>query len=581
MRTLSNRVHLIYFFSVSLILLPCAVLAMFVVLYSQNSLFLNNNWYVQKRIVQMALIGGDEFLLTRIPLAQNILNLGSYFGFQEIILRDKLNPKEIQFYFKIEEDSYLDLTYNRNGSQYAGLRLSSSGDFSSISFTSTTEGRFLFSAAIPPPTLSPGWHKVSIKNSEVGLLLVIDEKAHLIPTAAQFSSGSIGFRSGMRGAKIDNIAIQTSQGNWVRHFFHNTKNWLSILTLNFALLVLAGTIFSRIIRHKGRNALFPWILISFTGISCLGSWYVFDFFYYSQIIHSKTGITRPLFPDEHSSPLTLEELRYKTFNLWYRLSGGEEISRKAVIEKGYPANRIYKGPVYCGVSNDRCFAGSLPDTLESQAVKKLAYRIIFIGTSQTIGVGANRLEDTFYVRTHLYLRAGIPASIHLESINISVSGSNSKSLLKDYEQDYLKLRPDIVLINLANNDKWNKKFFPEISSILKKNKLSGIKTVLLEEASGQGDSSHRFALLTNHKELRKLAQLYNIPVYPLHEYLNQPSLSSSGTVWWDHVHLTSYGHELVAHWLAPKLLKELQSSPPTRRTLLKVKELLKVPNEYF
>src|SRR5215470_2985516 len=92
------------------VVLPCAALVTEIVLYSQNSLYLNNQWIVQKRMMKMGLIRADEYLLTRTPLARNFLNLGSYNGYQEVIYRRPLTLGEIEFRFQIEDGSYLDLT---------------------------------------------------------------------------------------------------------------------------------------------------------------------------------------------------------------------------------------------------------------------------------------------------------------------------------------------------------------------------------------------------------------------------------------------------------------------------------------
>src|SRR5262249_62313940 len=101
-----------------IVILPCAALITEIVLYSQNSLYLNDRWIVQKRMMKMGVMGADEFLLTRTPLAQNLLNLGSYFGYQEVIYRQPVTLSRIEFRFQVEDGSYLDLTYNQDGAEY-------------------------------------------------------------------------------------------------------------------------------------------------------------------------------------------------------------------------------------------------------------------------------------------------------------------------------------------------------------------------------------------------------------------------------------------------------------------------------
>jgi hypothetical protein len=162
------------------ILLPCAALSTLVVLYSQNSLYLNNEWIVSKRMPQMYIMGGDEYLLTRVPVARNVLNLGQYFGYQEVVLREILHPVEICFEFEIPEGSYLDVTFNRNDDRFSGIRLSELPDFPSMSFESTTQGEFLTVARIQHRAIPPGWHTLEIKADKVRLVLSLDGGAEIM-----------------------------------------------------------------------------------------------------------------------------------------------------------------------------------------------------------------------------------------------------------------------------------------------------------------------------------------------------------------------------------------------------------------
>jgi lysophospholipase L1-like esterase len=560
---------------IAAILLPCVALSTLGVLYSQNSLYLNNDWIVSKRMPQMGIAGADEYLLTRMPLARNVLNLGQYFGYQEVVLREILHPVEISFDFEIPERSYVDVTFNRNDDRFSGIRLSELPDFPSMSFESTTEGEFLTVARIQHRAIAPGWHTLEIKADKVRLVLSLDGGAEIIPIASQFLEGLIGFRSGLRGAKVDHVAIKTLDGSWVRPSFKNFKHWPLVFVLNFLFFASLGTAVSQLASRKSvfkeKERLFTWFTFALTATVCLGMWYAFDFYYYSSRVHRRNGITRSLIGEqtrlnsEQTDILNFEELRYRTFSLVYGLSGGESVSRQGVADRGYPMDRVWRGPIFCGPTDDKCM--KIGDLREGSKSAPL-YRVLFVGTSQTIGAGALTLEDTFFALVHRYLRDVIPGSIYLESINISVSGSHSPVLLKEYDDNYLKFRPDVVVINLSGNDQGQtSQFEAAIDGFLKQNELYGIKTILLEEAN----SSEKYDtddLLSNHEALRRLAKRYNVPVYSLHNFLSQPTIAASGALWWDYAHLTSYGQGVVGRWLAPKVLAELQSTPATTRASL-------------
>jgi lysophospholipase L1-like esterase len=553
---------------IAAILLPCAALSTLVVLYSQNSLYLNDDWIVSKRMLQMGVVGADEYLLTRMPLARNVLNLGQYFGYQEVVLREILHPVEISFDFEIPERSYVDVTFNRNDDRFSGIRLSELPDFPSMIFESTTKGEFLTVARIQHRAIAPGWHTLEIKADKVRLVLSLDGGAQIIPIASQFLEGLIGFRSGRRGAKVDHVAIKTLDGSWVRPSFKNLKHWPLVFVLNFLFFASLGTAVSQLASRKSvskeNERLFTWFTFALTATVCLGMWYAFDFYYYSSRVHKRNGITR-LLNGEQTGVLNFEELRYRTFSLVYGLSGGESVSRQGVADRGYPMDRVWRGPIFCGPTDDKCMkVGDLREGSKSAPL----YRVFFVGTSQTIGAGALTVEDTFFALVHRYLRDVIPGSIYLESINISVSGSHSPLLLKEYDENYLKFRPDIVVINLSNDDQGQtSESEAAIDGFLKQNELYGIKTILLEEANTP-EKYDTDDLLSNHEALRRLAKRYNVPVYSLHSFLSQPTIAGSGALWWDYAHLTSFGQGVVGRWLAPKVLAELQSTPARTRALL-------------
>jgi hypothetical protein len=59
-------------------------------------------------------------------------------------------------------------------------------------------------------------------------------------------------------------------------------------------------------------------------------------------------------------------------------------------------------------------------------------------------------------------------------------------------------------------------------------------------------------LLKRHGEMREIAKKHGLKVIDLHHYLSDPAVADSGFIWWDFVHLTSYGQKLYA----ARLLKE-------------------------
>ena len=58
-------------------------------------------------------------------------------------------------------------------------------------------------------------------------------------------------------------------------------------------------------------------------------------------------------------------------------------------------------------------------------------------------------------------------------------------------------------------------------------------------------------LIAKHEAMRRVGAAHNVPVIDMHAYLRKKY--DEGFLWWDSVHLTDFGQEL----LAEKLYKEL------------------------
>ncbi len=464
-------------------LFACVALLTEAVLYSQNSLYLNNQWIVQKRMLNMGLMGADEFLLTRIPLAQNVLNLGTYFGYQKVIYKEPMHMEKVEFKIQLEDQSYLDFIYNKTQNGYSGLRLDSRANKFSMSFESTNDEQFASKNIIPNFFISAGLHNISLENVTDGLMLKVDGTSVLLAKLAKMQFGQIGFQNGRGQVKVDDLTLYQLKQPVKKISFRNSKNWLLLFFLNVGFVIILQTVLSRFVFEKffvrTKKSLFTYILLLFVVCFCSTCWYIFDYAYYSKLTPAESGITRPLFSlgQGYAVP-SIESVRNTVFNFWYKFSGGEMITHRGVEDRGYPLARIFEGPIYCGIKNQTCQEG-LPEKLNARKLKSTDYRILFIGSSQTVGAGAEKLEDTFFVHVHKYLSL----KIDVESINASVSGKSSGFLLNEYRNKYVQLKPDVVIINLSNNDLSTLQFVDNMNEFLNLNQSAGIQTLFLEEAN--------------------------------------------------------------------------------------------------
>lgn len=511
---------------------------------------------------EIGLMGSDPSLIARSPLAGNMLRLGAWFGFQEIIFKQQLNPSEIRFRFRLQDEAYMSLIFAKAEAGFTGIRLSRNQEHRPAYFEATREGEFKDLAILPSLQITDGWHEAIINISGDALTATNDGVEFFRVKVMLPATVQIGFRGSISGADVDDVVIRDSAGVVYTESFRNAQRFLSVAALNFvtllgltAIAICAHWIATR--RVDLRAALMKSSVAMGTAIVCGGLYFFFDFFYWSRL--SVDPLSNPIASERSKAFRSgVESLRHQVAEKWYGLVGGTQITRASVIKLGYPDNRFSSGPIYCARASgcQKISGGKLEEVLDQ---KKTAYRILFVGTSQTVGVGARKLEETFVVRTHRFLAEKLAPDVELESLNIAVSASRASRLFKEYEEQTIRFNPDMTVINLSFNEDSLEGLERGVSDFLESNRLRGVLTVLLEEAS-----SHEFTAEGQARKfaiLRALGKRYGVPVLPLNAYLNDPDVRDSGFLWWDFAHMTSYGQDRTARWLAPQLLPLIKISP--------------------
>jgi len=548
-------------YSISIVLvlgIICAWVWTEVVLYSANTLINNGRWTVSKRLTEVVTMGGDEYLITRLPLAGNRLHLASWYGFQEVHLRDQFTPGDIRFRFRLEDRAYFYVTYGRHESRLLGVRFSRKPGIPSAITNISPAGQFENIVPIAPALIEAGWHEVLIKFERMICSINIDGDEVFRGPREIEQDGTVGFRGGFEDAEIDDVRIWGEGKEPLIESFRNTKQGWVLFLMHLAgllslLAILLGVERARVSSVGSKMPLLQFSLLMLLA-TILGSVYLtFDYAYWSRLPLSV--LTRPL-PSEKQTPrrLQFENLRFSLFGEWYQLAGGLQITKAAVANSGYPKHRIHAGPVICRSKDGTCrlvAVENLDRLLDSPRPNK---RVIFAGTSQTIGSGAKNLEETFFVMTHRHLAATL-SPLLLESINISISAVSPPILLQEYEQKYLRLKPDLLVINLGTNG-MNEELAAGLSGFLEINRSHHISTVMILEPNSPETET---TIKEKHQIMRSLGERDNVPIIDLQAYLSDPSVNQSGALWWDFVHLTSYGHSTVAKWLSPQLLPYLKA----------------------
>ncbi|MFC1730872.1 SGNH/GDSL hydrolase family protein [candidate division KSB1 bacterium] len=183
----------------------------------------------------------------------------------------------------------------------------------------------------------------------------------------------------------------------------------------------------------------------------------------------------------------------------------------------------------------------------TKSAKSDDIKILFTGTSQTWGAGASK-EETTFVRRFEELINNSNEGKRIACINTSVAGVNSNVLLKSYKEYWLKLQPEIQILNVALNDAGQPEFKNNLEKFINLNIDNNIKTILVLEPIAVFNKGHYH----NHDIIREMAKKYNIQVIDMQNYLKQHY--DDGFVWCDFIHLSDFGHQLFAE----KLFKDLK-----------------------
>lgn len=519
-------------------------------LNSTNTLFRNGNWFSSKRNLDIFITESDSFLITRKTLKNNTLNLGTWGSYNEVISRKTIKPKQISFQFKLSDQSYLDIIFAYSDLGYQGIRLSNHSIHPSIFFSTNQSGAFSHKEKIDINIDANSWH-ISTLAFENDLLKVILDGREIFSSINLVSllEGKAGFHNGLNPVIVDNIEITNIDGSKIVDSFNNFRNFLSIF-LAHTIAICVVLLLLRLI-FGSTNLL---ILQGFTSFCCLTTLWAFDHFYWSNFQLDPYSQTFGTTFNWEAAPIQIEKIRTKVIDSWARILGYDSPSREAFSKHGYSHNRIISGPILCK-SQEASECQLLTDQgLAQISISKStnARRILFVGTSQSVGAGANVLSRTVFARLHQNLYQKFKDRFQIESLNMSVSGSNSTSLLHDFVAFYKSFSPDYIFINLGTNDtnetilQKNLEEFARISVELNS------RLILIKEANSDEGQTEKLSLM--HKTIEKVAVRSNLRVLDLNRHMLDIALVDSGNLWWDFCHMTAYGQEIAGNWLASKIV---------------------------
>ena len=102
----------------------------FALIYSQSAILNISDWELTKRKNRINLLGADESLLTRSVFARGEFQGNAWYGFQEILSREKFHPQQISFDFRLSTElSHLSLIFGSGEKGSIALRFSRHPEF--------------------------------------------------------------------------------------------------------------------------------------------------------------------------------------------------------------------------------------------------------------------------------------------------------------------------------------------------------------------------------------------------------------------------------------------------------------------
>lgn len=481
----------------------------------RNSLRNNGNWISTKAELARGVMGAVSFVYGLQPLAGGHLDLSAWHGYQELLSKDGFDPSAVEFRLFIKQHGHLSVLFQKPDGGYSGLRISKNRIYPSMLFSATRDGEFTFKREIKKLRRfkTAAWHTFRLELD--GERLAIFRNGEELKSA-EFHLDSpvrVGFRGGKAPVLVDEIRIEQRDGKVFRESFNRPGNWLPVILVCTAIVLGLSVVLFLALRRSltiSDTQLLAYFLM-FTGVLVI----------ISLMLLGYASYTKRFYPD-HNAMLEREEE-------YWRESLEEAVRRRLENEYRHPPD---------------------PGTR----------RVLFLGSSQTHGSGAATAEETLVRQTERLLNA-LPGGQRFECLNAAVSSYRVEDMVRGYLDRWIDLEPSIVILNASNNDigYGQGQFARWLRKLAERSQERGIELVLVMEPNSP--ERHMPTLRQFHGIMQRAGEHYGLVVVDMHEQLREHY--DDGVLWWDWVHLTSFGQRLFAERLVGELSR-LVDVPPDR-----------------
>ncbi|HMW08698.1 MAG TPA: SGNH/GDSL hydrolase family protein [Leptospiraceae bacterium] len=490
---------------VIVILLSTIVINAFSVLSLEiynNTLHNSKNWINLKTKVVRGVSGAASFMNTMPALFKFKLNLATWQGHHKLIFTQELQPKEISFKYKVDKEQFFSFLFNSDekGIKSYGIRISNSAFYPSMYFQIENE-KFTNKLPLTNFKSDDKNHLFKIKFDNEAFTIFIDNQEIFRATDSISAKMHIGFKSGLTDLRtdIDDLIMIQQDGTRLEETFFNWKLIPELTLYCLAVTILVFGLLYFLLKRRFQTDTMPILkILSYVNFNLL----ILSLFVYAAMYSTVSRIYFEI---------------PKVYNGYPTIKQTEEVVSEFVSQYGNNKNKP---------------------------------RIWFIGSSQTWGSGVYREEDTFVRIIEKELQK---AGYNIECINGGVSGFTSAMALDVFNANFDKFKPDYVILNLSHNDAFFKispdEFIKNLRAFVEKNRVHHVTTILVVEPV----ETHFLESKKHQDIMREFAVKENIPLIDVHNELVLKG--DDGFLWWDRVHLTSYGNLLFAQVMLDPLKK--------------------------
>ena len=502
-----------------------------------NTLFHANKWKVEKREKLLGLTGSDEYLSTRAPLFEGVLNLGKWYGHQAVRSLELKDLNNVRLKFKLEEGQTLSIKLNDKSYSDVGIVLSRSEKASNVFFGKNTYTRNKLDL-----TLDGRWSFLEIDIKERMVRFQLNGKeVHQLTLNSPYTFSSLTMQSGLTGALVDDVFLLNEKGETFYEGFFDIKKALG-LTL-FWMLFLVAVKMSLVAFVPGMDIKIAQLLFLVL-LVCQSIYYAADRFFLSK--YELSTFSKMLDgKDVTTVGNKLEKFRWGLFHFLALNPPGEIPSSTVFANRGYPKDRIWEGPIVCTL--EQCNYRRMETA--AHIISRGNSNLVLVGTSQSIGAGASSLNKTFFTILHKQIQQQLKGS-RLVSLNLSESGSNPQILFEKYQKNIEILSPEILIINLVNNgDDFN--YYKGLKNFLELGKKKASRIFIVQEAISNESDVH----LDQRREFLSSLAAENVHILDLNSFMNSKQVFDGDFRFWDFIHFNNEGHKLAGEWLATQIIK--------------------------